>query len=569
MFLTNTLARIDKMPELKFMPVLAEDSEHVQNIKNQNILVITGNPPYSGTSQNKAQFKKEIEAYKYVDGEPLDERNSKWLQDDYVKFIRFAQSKIDRASEGVVAVITNHAFLDNPTFRGMRQSLMQSFDRLYFLDLHGNSKKKERAPDGGIDKNVFAIQQGVAISIFVKKEGLRKGIFHADLFGAREYKYKWCEEREFDSVPWKEIHPASPFYMFAPWNGKRFNAYRRHWQITDIFGVNSTGITTCRDQFAFAFDRETICARIADMARAELSDYEFQKKYNARETRDWKLADARIKIRAHQNTDAYICPCSYRPFDSRWCLHGYETMDLPRLKVMRHMLAGDNLGLVTVRQVAESKFNHAFISDKIADLRMTLSNRGGASLFPLYRYDDDMGDIVRKENLTPEFREWINDRYGKKHSPEEILGCIYAILHSPDYRKRYGEFLRMGFPRIPFPKENAAFLRLAKIGGELIQAHLLWLDGDTKTKLSGDSTTHLVEKVRYDEKNNRLYFNKKEYFAPLPPEVFNFQIGGYKPLDKFLKSRIGRTLSPAESQIMERAADALAFTIQKQKEIDE
>ena len=568
-FLTNTLEHLAETPELHFMPVLAAEAKRAQEIKERDILVITGNPPYSGESQNKNQFKDEIENYKYVDGEPLGEKNPKMLHDDYVKFIRFAQRKIDRAGEGVFAVITNHAFLDNPTFRGMRQSLMNSFDRLYFLDLHGSSKKQERAPDGGKDENVFSqIQQGVAISLFVKKKGLRKGVYRADLFGRRARKYKWCEEQRVNSVRWKSITPESPFYLFAPWNGKRFNAYRRHWQITDIFGVNSTGITTHRDQFAFAFARETICVRIADMARAELSDYEFQKKHNARETQDWTLADARIKIRAHQNTDAHIRLCSYRPFDSRWCFYGYETMDRPRPAVMRHMFAGDNLGLVTVRQVAESKFNHAFVSDNITDFRMTLSNRGGAFLFPLYRYDTEINSIVKRENFSPEFRRWINDRYGKKHSPEKILGCIYAILHSPDYRKRYGEFLRMDFPRIPFPKENAAFLRLAKIGGELIRAHLLQTELRGGAELCGEGVSHRVEKVHYAEKDGRLYFNKDEYFSPLPPEVFDFQIGGYKPLDKFLKSRKTRTLSGEEIETIERAAAAIAFTLQKQKEIE-
>ena len=588
-FLANTLEKISKQVDLHFLPRLAEEANRAQAIKDKDILVITGNPPYSVHSQTpgweiyERQHKKIkgktvrdvrdtwigklMRDYYKVDGGDLMEKNPKMLQDDYVKFIRFAQHKIDEAGEGVVAVITNHAFLDNPTFRGMRQSLLGSFNRLYFLDLHGNAKKQERTPNGDMDENIFDIQQGVAVSVFVKKPGLPRGVFRADMFGDRKSKYERCEEQTFRGIQWKEIKPASPFYLFTPWNGKEFKAYNRHWRVTDIFRAHSTGIKTHRDEFAFAPDRETILARLADMANAKLSDDDFQRKHNARETQGWKLAAARRKIRECKNIGEHIHLCACRPFDFRWCFHGYETMDRPRLDVMRHMLAGDNLGLVTVRQVAEKEFNHAMISDKITDTRMTLSNKGAAYLFPLYRFDKEMGGVVRRENFNPEFRKWIDAFYGKKHAPEKILGCIYALLHSPNYRRDYGEFLRMDFPRIPFPDSNKEFLRLANIGGKLMDAHLLRAHCDGKIQLRGEGTSNRVDTIHYDEKGKRLYFNKEEYYAPISPEVFNFQIGGYRPLDKFLKSRKGRVMTAEELSTLEKAANAVAFTLKKQKEI--
>ena len=588
-FLTNTLETLTEQTKMPFMPALAKETSRAQEIKESKILVITGNPPYSGHGQTpgseiftrphkKIKNRQVLDVrntwigallsdYYKVDGGDLAEKNPKMLQDDYVKFIRFAQHKIDEAGEGVVAVITNHAFLDNPTFRGMRQSLLGSFNRLYFLDLHGNAKKQERAPDGCKDENIFDIQQGVAVSVFVKKDGLSRGVFRADMFGDRKSKYEQCEEQTLNNIQWKKIKPASPFYLFAPWNGKKFKEYDRHWRVTDIFRAHSTGVKTHRDEFAFAFDRETILARLADMTNDKLSDEAFQRKYNARETRDWKLAAARRKIRECENVGEHVRLCACRPFDSRWCFHGYETMDLPRLEVMRHMLAGDNFGLTTVRQVAEKEFNHAMISDKITDTRMTLSNRGAAYLFPLYRFDEEIGGIVRRENFNSKFRRWIDDLYGKKHAPEKILGCIYALLHSPDYRRDYGEFLRMDFPRIPFPASDKEFLRLANIGGELMDAHLLRKDCDSGIQLCGEGASDRVDKVRYDEKGGQLYFNKEKYYAPIPPEVFNFQIGGYRPLDKFLKSRKGRTLTAEELSTLEKAANAVAFTLKKQKEI--
>ena len=568
-FLTNTLEHIGETPELHFMPALAAEAKRAQEIKAQKILVITGNPPYSGVSQNKGMFKDEIEAYKYVDGRHFREVRH-WLHDDYVKFIRFAQRKIDAAGEGVVAVITNHAFLDNPTFRGMRESLLRSFDRLYFLDLHGNSQRNERAPDGGKDENVFSvIRQGVAISLLVKKKGMRKGVFRADLFGARAQKHEWCEERRVRSVKWEKIKPASPFYFFAPSDREGFDAYRDHWQITDMFSGNVSGFQTARDHFAVSFDRKTMRKRIADMRDVALSDDKFREKYELKNARNWDLSDARKVARKLKDVDRHIRQCSFRPFDNRFVFYHKAATDWGRYNsVMRHMRAGDNLGLVTVRQVAENDFNHAIVANAIVDTRMTLSNRGGAYIFPLYRYDEVGGD-VRRENFNPEFRRWIDDRYGVQHSPEKILGCIYAILHSPKYREQYAEFLRMDFPRIPFPKENGGFLRLAEIGEELIAAHLLKTKFGEGAELCGDGVSHLVEQVRYSKANGgRLYFNKDEYFSPIPPEVFDFQIGGYKPLDKFLKSRKGRKLSGEECQTMENAARAISFTILAQKKID-
>ena len=570
-FLTNTLEHLAETPELHFMPVLAAEAKRAQEIKERDILVITGNPPYSSVSQNKNQFKDEIENYKYVDGKHFGEKKH-WLHDDYVKFIRFAQRKIDRAGEGVFAVITNHAFLDNPTFRGMRQSLMNSFDRLYFVDMHGNSKKQERAPDGGKDENVFSqIQQGVAISLFVKKKGLRKGVYHADLFGLRAHKYEWCEERRIDSAKWKKIEPATPNYLFIP-RGKSAAAeakYEKFHSVRDVFSTSSSGIVTARDSLCVHFTESELKTAMRTFADSSVSDDAIRARFGIDDNSQWKLADSRVTASREKFDEKLTRHIRYRPFDSRLVYYHDNVVFRRRYKEMRHMFAGDNLGLVTVRQVAESKFNHAFVSDNITDFRMTLSNRGGAFLFPLYRYDTEINSIVKRENFSPEFRRWINDRYGKKHSPEKILGCIYAILHSPDYRKRYGEFLRMDFPRIPFPKENAAFLRLAKIGGELIRAHLLQTELRGGAELCGEGVSHRVEKVHYAEKDGRLYFNKDEYFSPLPPEVFDFQIGGYKPLDKFLKSRKTRTLSGEEIETIERATAAIAFTLQKQKEIDE
>ena len=570
-FLTNTLERIGKQIELPMMPKLAEEANRAQQVKDSPVLVITGNPPYSVESQNTGEWITDLmKTYKHVDGKRLDERNIKVLLDDYVKFIRFAQWKMEQVERGIVAVITNHGFLDNLTFRGMRQSLLNTFDTLYFLDLHGNSNKNETTPDGGKDENVFDIQQGVAISVLVKNpQAKKKCVLHADLYGKRSDKYDFCLSSNIKTMHWREIKPAAPLYLFIPRDEKVAKRYEQYYSVKNMFLTQSTGIKSHRDHFAFAFLPDEMKARIKDLIDPNTSTEALREIYNLKDTRDWSLDAARKSLMNNHSFDNFLKPCLYRPFDTRWCYYGRETMDLPRPDVMRHMFLEKNLGLVTVRQVAEGEFNHTIAVDTIIDNRLTHSNKGAGYLFPLYYYSSDINETVRYENLNPDFRRWLDDRYGTAHSPEAILGCIYATLHSPDYRKRYADFLRTDFPRIPFPDNNDEFNRLATIGNDLIAAHLLRENciGDL-AKHAGTGTSHRVEKIRYDEKTERLYFNNDEYFAPVPPAVFNFPIGGYQPLNKYLKSRKNRTLTLPETETLQKAANAIAFTISKMREID-
>ena len=242
LYLTNTLEMEElAQTELPGMASLSEESHLAGKVKKQQpILVILGNPPYSGHSTNIGDWiSNEIKAYYHVDGKPLGEKNPKWLQDDYVKFIRFAQWKIDTAGEGVLGFITNHSYLDNPTFRGMRQSLMQSFDEIYILDLHGNSLKKEKCPDGSKDENVFDIQQGVAIALFIKKKGIKKKISHSEVWGLREKKYNWLNKNDITTTRWKTIKPKSEFYLFIPRDERLLETYERYPKVTNIFPFNN------------------------------------------------------------------------------------------------------------------------------------------------------------------------------------------------------------------------------------------------------------------------------------------------------------------------------------------
>ncbi|MDP3148630.1 MAG: type ISP restriction/modification enzyme [Ignavibacteria bacterium] len=594
-YLTNTLEPIPAQIKIPLLPALTEETKQAQEVKDKPILVITGNPPYSINSKNNGEWiKNKIEDYKIVDGQKLKERNPKALQDDYVKFIRFAQDKMDKVEEGVVGIITNHTFLFNPTFPGMRQSLMNTFSQMYFINLHGNAKMKEKTPEGDKDENVFDIEQGVAISILVKKKGLSQKIFYSDFWGSRQSKYQNSLEETIKSIEWKELTPNSPTYLFQPINETLKEKYNEHWSLLKIFNLSSSGIKTHRDHFAYAFDKLEMEKRISDFKNQSISDDKISEKYSIKDTRDWQLKLNRVRNIKLEKSDQYFQECNYRPFDKRSIFFHETIVELPRKEIMLNVQES-NVALISGRAgqvVGGDEWNLSFVTDKIADVN--LFYRGGAVLFPLYilrngieamffegnknevrepqvYYGKEGKEFFKKENFLKDFRDYIDALYKQHFSPEEIFGYIYSILHSPTYRSKYAEFLKIDFPKIPFTADKKVFKQLAELGNELIEAHLL-----KKTDLDypfgefigkGDS---IVEKGNYvvEKKTGKLYINKTQYFNNVPQQVYDFYIGGYQVLDKYMKDRKGRKLGWDESTHVENVIRVIAFTIDQMKKID-
>ena len=480
---------------------------------------------------------------------------------------------MERVEHGIVAIITNHGFLDNPTFRGMRQNLLNTFDTLYFLDLHGNSNKKETASDGGKDENVFNIQQGVAISLLVKNPNAKqKGVFHADLYGRRNDKYAACLENNLTSVQWKNVKPAPPFYLFIPRDEKVAKEYQSLWSVPDIFNTTGTpapGIVTTHDQFAISYTKKEVLDKIEKLL-ASNTEEEARSLFRLCSQKQWNY-DVAKKALADGAYKEKACQIAYRPFDTRWTVYDSNVTVHRRDRVMRHILAGKNTGLSTVRQVKASRaWQHCLVATNLVESSFVSNKTGEITyLFPLYRYDIEMGETVRHENLKPEFRRWIDDRYGTAHPPENILGCIYAILHSPYYRNRYADFLRGDFPRIPFPADNAEFQRLATIGSELIAAHLLRENctGDL-AQHDGAGKSHLVEKIRYDEKTQRLYFQPNRLLRPRSPESFHLPNRRLPTPRQIPKVPQRPNLNPPRNRNPTKTANAIAFTLEKMGEID-
>jgi predicted helicase len=598
-YLTNTLEMEELVQtSLPGMASLSEESHLANKVKKERpILVILGNPPYSGHSANKGDWiKDQIETYKRVDGKPLGEKNPKWLQDDYVKFIRFAQWKIDQIGEGVLGFITNHSYLDNPTFRGMRQSLMDSFDEIYILDLHGNSLKKEKAPDGSKDENVFDIQQGVAIGLFVKRKqsAPRKTLMHSEIWGNREQKYQWLTKHELKKTDWSRLKPFSPFYLFVPRDERLNKRFQSYPGIPAIFPVNSVGIVTARDHLTIHWTSHQVWTTVLNFASLdpEMARQAYQL---GNDVRDWKVKLAQEDLKKSGPTKGNIVPILYRPFDIR---HTYYTGNskgfhcMPRGEVMQHMLQ-PNLAIILPRRVETAiPWSHVFLSSHLVE-HVAVSLKTIDYCFPLYLYEESRSGgsgrrsgfsryqpmfvfepaaaySIRHANISPNLLLSLSNGYKKQPTPEEIFHYIYALLYSNAYRKKYAEFLKTDFPRIPFTKDYKLFNKLAEKGEELIELHLLkskkLVKPIAKCEGSGDLR---VKKITYDQEKSRVYINPEKWFADIPPEVWEYHIGGYQVSEKWLKYRKGKGLSSEEVAHYTRVVTAIAETITIQETLDE
>ncbi len=587
LYLTNTL----EMEELDSVNIpglssLSEENHLANEVKQQiPILVIMGNPPYSGISSNTNEWTEKLlktdidgaQSYYKVDGKPLGEKKV-WLQDDYVKFLRLAQWKIQKAGRGVVGMITNHGYLDNPTFRGMRQSLMKTFNKIYILNLHGNSLKKETAPDGSKDENVFDIRQGVAICLMVKHAG-QKGcnVYYHDLYGTRDYKYDWLENKEVSPFTFEEVAPQSPYYFLIKRDTNSIQSYLQWKKVTQIFPVNSVGIVTARDRFAIDFDYNVLKNRINQYRNLELDDELIKESFKLKDTSTFNLSNFRKEVARDPDWDQKIRRIYYRPFDERFVYYSNWVIERPLEKVMHNMIDGDNIGLTIGRQGhvvgLEHLWNLLFISDNIIDFN--LFYRGGELLFPLYLYPDEKNkdlfnhhQTVREPNISEAVFKELTSVYGKNPAPEEILYYIYGVFYSTIYREKYAEFLKIDFPRVPFTSDYELFRKMGVLGKALVDLHLLKsreLESPV-AKYQGTGENDRIEKVVYNEDEQRVYINDGKYFEGINSELWSYHIGGYQVLYKYLKDRKGRILEDARRYC--KIATALQKTIVLQKEID-
>ncbi|UOR79020.1 N-6 DNA methylase [Helicobacter pylori] len=609
--LTNTLIQPSEIAAYRGLnPIFETELLNAQEIKNdENILIITGNPPYSGASSNEGLFEWEVKATYGIEPEfqtieiekkvkltdkiktllkniqtqkqgdksvkntnkdalknlkqiyskykLQDEKNPKWILDDYVKFMRFAQNKIESLGHGLFGFISNNAFLDNPTFRGLRRSLLECYDELYILNLHGNARKKEKTPQGADDENVFNIKQGVSINLFVKKaQTTKQKIHYYDVYGERAEKYAFLVQNDLDSIEWLELTPREPFYLLLPLKTRLLDEYEQGFSVQKMFQISSVGIVTGRDRIFIANNTESLKEQVL--------------KY------------------CNEFNEQYIKDIHYRPFDIRKVYYDTKKLERARENTFKHMLppptnpktpnqTRKNVALNTPRQLKnnDKSWTQCFISSCINDQGLSSGGNGAGVNYPLYQFRDPN----YTENFTPEFRSFIDKHYNHSFEPLEILGYIYALLYSPNYRKRYEGFLKIDYPKILFTKNKDLFRVLSLLGIELIGLHVLNQEslnysfeklkdatiGESGYSPSNESTeaherNPIIKKPSHNEQ--RLYINHSAYFRGVSQEIYDYRIGGYCVLDKYLKSHKNE---PCDFDHVTRIIKVIARTIEIQK----
>ena len=564
-YLSNTLDephKIDRQGDLfGVVNTIAEESNRASEVKQEKpIMVVLGNPPYSGESQNPHYTDNDV--YKVEPGgqQPLQERNSKWINDDYVKFIRFAEAMVEKNGEGVVAMITAHGYIDNPTFRGMRWHLRQTFDKIYILDLHGNSNKKETAPDGSEDKNVFDIKTGVSVIFGVKTSGAKKKelatVFKADLYGKREAKFAALDEATLlNDIEWHKLPKENNVWILQ---GKEKEEYDKGFLVNELFPINTVGMVTSRDEFVIASEKNLLEDRLKDFLN--LSPSEAKNKYHLKENKKWRIVNAQKSDYCQSN----IIPFSYRPFDNQYVYYHDDFIERTRKKVMQHLLDGNNIALMFRRAVHKDTYGLTFVVDRV----VRADNYGDFSSLPqfapLYLIAED-GDKV--PNLDTDIVAAIQAVAGET-TPEDILDYIYAFLHAPSYREKYAELLKSDFPRVPYPNDKETFWKLVPLGTRLRELHLL-THPDIRQAITTfpEAGDDIVSKLAY--KNGRVYINEDQYWDGVPEAVWNFYVGGYQPAQKYLKDRKDKKLTSDEFANYERMVVSLNETIKVMTEIDE
>ena len=599
-YLTNSLEPPKNFIQIGlFSKSLAKEAKTVNMLKREKYFsIIVGNPPYAGHSSNLTkEIRRIVEPYKYIESKKIIEKGAlqleKSIQDDYVKFLRLSQISIDRCGLGIVGLVASHGFLDNPFLRGARFSILQTFNKIFVLDLHGNMLRNAKCPDGSPDKNVFDIKQtGIAIFL-LRKNGLENQsiIQHAEIWGDRDSKkYPWLLQNTIFTTTLQDLEIRSPLFLFIPQDLDIIDEYEKGFSISKIMPLYSKGVVTGRDAFVIDFDTAPLIERMKIFAGTKESDDQLIEKYRLNPTDWWKIEKARRKMRSITIFKQYIRPLLYRPFDNRVCFYHPAVLMSPRRPVMKHIDPGlENYLLITSRMTKGESFKHVTASKGLAEaILLSSKTSNNAIVFPLYIYHQNEQklsnfnqDNNRIPNFSSEFIEFFQNKYRLKIvndlgdfistiGVEDIFHYIFSILHSQKYRIRYSDPLSRDFPRVPMTSNLNLMQNLCRYGNELVSLHLMGNPISQKRITEYvEYDSQAVEKIIYS--NEAIWINKSQTcgFLHISEQVWNFKIGGYQVCRKWLKDRKGRNLSKNEINHFQNIINNITEIIKIMKKIDD
>jgi len=563
LFLTNTL-EIENVPELDILPDISEENRLANEIKkNTSLLVVCGNPPYESSSMNKGKFILELmEDYKK---DVKTEKNLQPLDNDYIKFIRYAQWKISQNGTGIVGMITSNSYLDGVIHRGMRKTLLKDFDSIYILNLHGSVRRSEKPPDGQSDENVFDIQQGVSISFFIKSNNKNDNasVFYYDLWGKREEKYEFLSKNIVPTTKWKSLSPKAPHYFFSPITER--DEYKKFVSVTQIFDESSTGVKTHRDNFIVCPTKKILVQRLDKFIKLDgYSNEELLGEFNLKETNDWGIAGARERLSNENIIDDRIKEYHYRPYDFRWTYHSPIVMNRSRGELISNV-SSSNMALVTTRQVTDPPFEHVFITDKLSDIcLLSTRTKESAYIFPLNKITNG----IEISNISKNLVDFLKTYFKKDVKPKDVFFYVYSVLYSKEYRKKYASSLLRDFPKIPVTSDKELFYEMVKYGEQLTDLHLL---KNKQTKIVSEypiSGTNEVGKNAFKHNERKVFINDTQYFSNITQDVWEFKIGDYRVLEKWLNGKKNKILSPTDVDIFQQIVAMIYSTIIIQQKID-
>lgn len=580
-YLTNTLAtpkheeeRTSQMTLQDFSAAITDEGYYADTWKNRRpVKVIIGNPPYLAASTNPY----DISAYKTeTDGVTYFGERKHWLNDDYVKFFRFAEQIINKNKDGILAYVSNNGYLDNPTFRGMRASLLRSFDKIYIVNLHGSSNKKETAPDGSKDENIFNIMQGVSLFIGVKKTKKEDWatVYYTDIWGTRKSKLETLAKQELSFTKLK-IDPKMAY--FIPFGSDDKDDYDKGVSIYELFPTNVTGIVSGKDKASFALSRDELIRRM-NIVRNSTNEQDILNiwgKFSRGQTAD--------KIRDDVLSEGVITPISFRPFDSRWTYYSGNSCGWifrPREKTtMGHLMTkpnspiGANIGIVFGK--TSRTFFSPFVSRNIIASRIFSALCETAYIAPLYLHSAGNWDA----NINADEYNKLTQYLTEKPSPIEVFDYVYGVLHDPVYCEKYAEYLCRDFPRVPVinePEElrneysffvsEELFREYVIVGEQLRSLHLMDLKMPRELAFEPAVPNDMViGAVKY--KSGILHLNSNTEIHGIPQDVWDYQIGGYQVLSKWFKEHKGEELTIDSFNHIENVVGLLSETINLQEHL--
>lgn len=592
-YLSNALEDVSKdIKKNEFANWLSKEAEEAKEVKeNKPMMIVMGNPPYYGNSINRGKWILNlIEKYKYINGQHFGEKKH-WLGNDYIKFIRLAESYIVNNDEGIVAYITSNSFLTSPTARGMRWNLMQSFDKIIIINLHGNNNIGEKAPDGLENENVFDIKEGVCISLMIKsKKNHKNKVHYIDLWGTKEEKHRALQNLNYNDLLQNQINPVEPYFFFSPLELNYNSVYHEGFTLHECFNKVGGGVVTSAEKLNISFTEISAKEKIKDII--EMSEKEWRPKYGKSKDADsWRYTSAKSDAQSSQNLKP--TKLLFKPFDERYTTYTGTTEGLyarPSLEISQHLLNSDNIALLFFRPSATQNKDFHFnvlVSSTIVDQSSAGSKSKGAGstkVAPLFVYDTSINQqtidnapkrVNFNSDFLDKFQSGLSLQYSdvggqEKFTPIDIFDYIYATLYSPSYRALFSDFLKSDYPKVPYPKDDKAFLKLVEYGRELRLLHLLQHPSlDDLDDYSFPEGSNIIQRKQTngspgytptDDHKGRVWINDTQYFGNIPMNAWNFSMGGYRPAQKWLKDRYGLKLDQCDIEHYMKVIKAISLT---------